>query len=262
MFKRKMSVAVYRSVAYLGVSTLLCAMLASTSYAQPKNSVAAGLDGVQHFGITVSNLERAYEFYTEVLGGKEIFRDGDFQGSEVHNALMQVDELKAIDLGINPRSVGIPNLKNGDQRLDVVFIQFRNAVIELLQYRDKDQKPWTEGTFAPPHQFTSPAFPTNMHVSFQVKEDIDFDKFIADLEKAAHARGMKNVKCNRTMAAKSDKERMALPAESNTFKITSGKSKGWSLAYCKGPEGEHLEFNQVKPPVKQLYDKAQQTYGE
>ena len=45
-----------------------------------KSPLGACLQGVQHFGLTVQNMDRAYEFYTEVLGGTEIMRDGDFQG--------------------------------------------------------------------------------------------------------------------------------------------------------------------------------------
>jgi catechol 2,3-dioxygenase-like lactoylglutathione lyase family enzyme len=45
-----------------------------------RNNAALGarLQGVQHFGLTVENMDRAFEFYTEVLGGSEVMRDGDF----------------------------------------------------------------------------------------------------------------------------------------------------------------------------------------
>lgn len=46
------------------------------------------LQGVQHFGLTVQNMERAFEFYTEVLGGTEVFRHGDFRGDPVQNTLL------------------------------------------------------------------------------------------------------------------------------------------------------------------------------
>ena len=36
------------------------------------------LQGIQHFGVTVQNMDRSFEFYTEVLGGTEVMRDGDF----------------------------------------------------------------------------------------------------------------------------------------------------------------------------------------
>src|SRR5262249_46358850 len=37
--------------------------------------LGARLQGVQHFGVTVQNMDRAFEFYTEVLGGSEVMRD-------------------------------------------------------------------------------------------------------------------------------------------------------------------------------------------
>src|SRR5215813_10763979 len=50
-----------------------------------RNNAALGarLQGVQHFGLTVHNMDRAFEFYTEVLGGNEVMRDGDFQGEKI-----------------------------------------------------------------------------------------------------------------------------------------------------------------------------------
>ena len=40
-------------------------------------------------------MERAYEFYTEVLGGTEVIRDGDFQGERIHNTLLADQEIEA-----------------------------------------------------------------------------------------------------------------------------------------------------------------------
>jgi len=100
--------------------------------------LGARLQGVQHFGLTVQNMERAYEFYTEVLGGTEVFRHGDFQGDSVQNTLLADQEIRANELHVSPAAIGVPNLREGDQRLDVRFIQFDNVVIELLQYRNAD----------------------------------------------------------------------------------------------------------------------------
>src|SRR4029077_16510812 len=50
--------------------------------------------GFQHFGMTVQNMDRAFEFYTAVLGGTEIMRDGDFHGERIHNTLMLNDEIE------------------------------------------------------------------------------------------------------------------------------------------------------------------------
>lgn len=240
---------------------VLAAFLATTlathaAAAQEAPPLGERLRGVQHFGITVHDLGRAHIFYTQVLGGTEVLRDGDFQGAPIQNTLMQVDELRAAQRGVNPRSVGVPDMRGGAQRLDVVFIQFDNVVIELLQYRDAAQRPFTGGSFAPAPQATSPAFPTNMHVSFQVADNVDFNRFIRDLESEAARRGMTNVACNRVVDVASEAARRASPLESSTNAITSGPSDGWALAYCKGPEGEQLEFNQVLGPVKARFDAA------
>lgn len=107
------------------------------------------LQGVQHFGVTVQNMDRAFEFYTEVLGGTEVMRDGDFQGEHIHNTLLTDQEMVT-----------------------------------------------------------------------------------------------------------SERERQSAPMSSNTNKITEGKSNGWALIYCKGPEGEQLEFVQALDPVKRVFSHA------
>jgi catechol 2,3-dioxygenase-like lactoylglutathione lyase family enzyme len=158
--------------------------------ARNSGPLGARLQGVQHFGLTVQNMERAYEFYTEVLGGTEVFRHGDFQGDTVHNTLLADQDIQANELGVNPRTIGVPDLRDGAQRLDVRFIQFDNVVIELLQYRDADQPMGGPRAFAEPVQHMSPAFPRMMHICFYVRDDVDFNKFITDLEAESARRGM------------------------------------------------------------------------
>jgi catechol 2,3-dioxygenase-like lactoylglutathione lyase family enzyme len=201
-------------------------------------------------------MDRAFEFYTEVLGGVEIMRDGDFHGEEIHNTLLLHEEIVAREAGVNPQTLAVPNLRHGAQRLDVRFVQFDNLVIELLQYRDQDQPAGRGKSFAAPHEETSPAYPASTHICFYVKDDTNFDQFIRDLEGEASKRGMTNVKANRTSPAKSDAERKSAPLSANTNKVKEGPSNGWSLIYCKGPEGEQLEFVQVLGPVKQTFDQA------
>ncbi|MFN7937349.1 MAG: VOC family protein [Bryobacteraceae bacterium] len=220
------------------------------------DALVARLRGVQHIGVTVQNMNRAFEFYTEVLGGTEVMRDGNFQGELIHNTLLLHEEIGAMERGINPHTVGVPDLRGGGQRLDVRFVQFENVVIELLQYRDQSQPAGSGSSFAPPQERTSPAYPSSAHICFYVQDDVDFDQFIEDLEAEAGRRGMTNVKANRTKAFASDAERRKAPRETNTIKIREGSSNGWSLMYCKGPEGEQLEFVQVLGPVKQTFDGA------
>lgn len=218
--------------------------------------LGARLQGVQHFGLTVQNMDRAFAFYTEVLGGTEIMRDGDFQGERIHNTLLTDQEIEARRRQVNPRTMGIPDLKDGAQRLDVRFIQFDNVVIELLQYRDAAQPAGSGASFAEPLDHMSPAFPRMMHICFHIRDDVDFNTFIADLEAESARRGMTQVRANRVITVTSEQERRAAPIEANSNGITEGRSNGWRLIYCKGPEGEQLEFVQALGPVKKVFDDA------
>ena len=220
--------------------------------------LGARLRGVQHFGLTVQNMDRAFAFYTEVLGGTEIMRDGDFQGERIHNTLLTDQEIEARVRRVNPRTMGIPDLRGGAQRLDVRFVQFDNVVIELLQYRDAAQPAGNGDAFAEPLDHMSPAFPRMMHICFHIRDDVDFNKFIADLEAEAKRRGMTQVRANRVIAVTTEQERLAAPREANSNGITEGKSNGWRPIYCKGPEGEQLEFVQALGPVKRVFDDARE----
>lgn len=218
--------------------------------------LGARLRGVQHFGLTVQDMERAFAFYTEVLGGTEIMRDGDFQGERIHNTLLTAEDIEARERHVNPRGRGVPDLRGGAQRLDVRFIQFDNVVLELLQYRDADQPMGGANAFAEPLARMSPAFPRMMHICFHIDDDVDFNVFIRDLEAESARRGMSQVRANRVVTVTSEAERKAAPLDANSNPITEGKSNGWRLIYCRGPEGEQLEFVQALGPVKQVFDGA------
>jgi len=228
----------------------------TSTAARNSGPLGARLQGVQHFGLTVQNMDRAFAFYTEVLGGTEVMRDGDFQGERIHNTLLTDQEIEARVRQVNPRTLGVPDLKSGAQRLDVRFIQFDNVVIELLQYRDAEQPAGSGAAFAEPLDHMSPAFPRMMHICFHIRDDVDFNKFIADLEAESARRGMTQVKANRVVTVRSETERASAPRDANSNGITEGKSNGWRLIYCKGCEGEQLEFVQALGPVKQTFDAA------
>ena len=221
-----------------------------------KGSLGSRLQGVQHFGVTVQNMDRAFEFYTQVLGGTEVMRDGDFHGERIHNTLLTDEEILAHERGVNPRTLGVPDLRSGAQRLDVRFVQFDNVVIELLQYRDADQPAGTGDAFAEPRQHMSPAYPRSMHICFYLRDDVDFNVFIQDLEAECSRRGMTQVKANRTITVLSESQRQQAPLDANSNAILEGKSNGWTLIYCKGPEGEQLEFVKALGPVKQTFNEA------
>jgi catechol 2,3-dioxygenase-like lactoylglutathione lyase family enzyme len=234
-----------------------------TSAAAEKNDEAPDarplgqrLQGAQHFGLTVQNMDRAFEFYTEVLGGKEVMRDGDFHGAPIQHTLMADQEIIANENKVDPSTIGVPDLGGGTQRLDVRFVQFDNFVIELLQYREADEPMGKGASWAEPRDHMSPAYPRSMHICFHLRDDVDFGKFIHDLEAECERRGMTQVKANRTVPVATEAERKAAPQEANANKIREGKSNGWGLIYCKGPEGEQLEFVQALDPVKTVFSDA------
>ena len=45
----------------------------------------------------------------------------------------------------------------------------------------------------------SPAYPRSMHICFYIRDDVDFNKFIHDLEAESARRGMTQVKANRVI---------------------------------------------------------------
>jgi catechol 2,3-dioxygenase-like lactoylglutathione lyase family enzyme len=208
---------------------------------------------VQHFGVTVQNMDRAFEFYTEVLGGTEVTRGGDLHGDRMHNAVLLNEEIDAKRQRIDPKTIGVPDLRGGAQRLDTRLVQFDNVVIELLQYRDRQRPQSSVDSFARPHDLTSPAYPRSMHICFHIRDDVDFNQFIRDLEVECARRGMTNVKANRVIAVPTEQARQQAPLDSNTNKITEGQFNGLAMMYAKGPEGEQLEFLQVLGRAKQVF---------
>jgi catechol 2,3-dioxygenase-like lactoylglutathione lyase family enzyme len=232
------------------------------------------LQGVQHFGITVYDMEKSMEFYTEVLGGKLAVKGDGFIGDIVHNTLFQADELKAGVEGIDPATLGVPNIRDGTKEaLDVRFISFGNTVVELLHFRDAKLTPnalnW--GIQLP----TGVGNANAPHLSFHVKDDVDINQFAQQLEEESRRRGI-DVICNRIINVNSEEERrkVALKYFVNRFwndpnyfvegysDADFGDFHGWSLFYCKGPNNEQLEFNQVTRSIRERFIKAQQAYNE
>jgi len=233
------------------------------------------LQGVQHVGVTVDDMAKSLEFYIEVLGGKLAVAGNGFYGDVLQNTLFQKEELDASERRVDPRSLGVPEIRTGaNEALDVVFISFGNTCLELLHFRDAKKDANAPNTF--------PKLPPGVghgnagHISFYVKDDVDLNAFAKRLEEECRRRGIDNVVCNRIIQVKSEKERRdaALKHCANKFWNDPeyfvegysdgdfGEFLGWSLFYCKGPNGEQLEFNQVTRNVKGLFDKARRAYNE
>jgi hypothetical protein len=99
-----------------------------------------------------------------------------------------------------------------------------------------------------------------MHICFYIQDDVDFDQFIADLEAESARRGMTQVKANRIVKIQSEQERQNAPLNTYSNKIQEGQSDGWTLIYCKGPEGEQLEFVKALGPVKRTFEDAMERH--
>lgn len=217
------------------------------------------LKGVNHVGITVEDIEKSLECYIEVLGGKLIVQGTSLASDMMHNTLFQKEELDAIELGINePKIIGVPNLREGEDDLDVYFIQFDNVVIELLHYTNAS----SHKTFDAKHSHSSPAFVNSMHIAFYLEDDVDIDEFAKNFEEECQKRQLKNVRFNRVIRVNSEMERKTTDIKYNSCKFIDGDFDGWTLLYFKGPNGEQLEFNQVTRKAKMLFDEARKEFQE
>jgi alkylhydroperoxidase/carboxymuconolactone decarboxylase family protein YurZ/ketosteroid isomerase-like protein/catechol 2,3-dioxygenase-like lactoylglutathione lyase family enzyme len=256
---------------------LVSLMSGSSHISDKEPNVNSGLGnylkGVHHFGVTVNDMAKSLEFYTEILGGKLVVSENSLVGDTIQNTLFQEDELDATNQGIDPKTVGIPNLRDSSEALDIKFISFGNACVELLHFKD------TASTSSSPQ--TAKSIPSHvghvnaMHLSFHVREDVDLNIFAKLLEEECQRRGMTNVVFNRVIRVKSEGERknIALKYNSNKFWYEQdslagneseeefGEFEGWALLYCKGPNGEQLEFNQATRKVKEHFEEAKEEYN-
>ncbi|MFB2922006.1 MULTISPECIES: nuclear transport factor 2 family protein [Aerosakkonema] len=239
-----------------------------------KSGLGHYLQGVQHFGITVDDMAKTMEFYIDVLGGKVALLGNGFIGPVLQNNLFQKEQIEAIERNVDPRSLGVPDLVDGSKEsLDVRFISFGNTVLEVIHFRDAKLTPNAPNVF---QKVPSCVGYANVpHISFHVKDDVNLNDFARILEEECQRRGLTEVVCNRVIHVKSHEERkkVALKYYANKFwndpeyfiegysDSDFGDFYGWSLFYCKGPNGEQLEFNQVTRTAKQNFIRAQQEYN-
>ncbi|WP_341529584.1 AtaL-like protein [Nostoc sp. UHCC 0302] len=225
-----------------------------------KSGLGHYLQGVQHFGMTVYDMPKSLEFYLDILGGKVAIGGDGFYGEALHNLLFQKEEVEALDKGLDPKALGVANIRDGsDMSLDVRFISFGNTVVELIHFRD------AKLTMAAPNFFekipSSVGYTNAPHLSFYVKDDVDIDDFAKKLEEECQRRGMTEVVVNRIIRANSTEEIKKLAPKFAKTDFT-GDFEGWALFYCKGPNGEQLEFNQVTRKAKENFTRAEAEYNQ
>src|SRR5262245_14616707 len=118
----------------------------------------AGVDGrpIRHRGTFDPKVEYREHDAVLVDGGSFVALRDDPEhrcpGEKIQNTLMLNDEIEAHEKKINPATNGVPDLRNGEQRLDVRFIQFDNMVLELLHYRENKEPMGTGAAWAPAHE--------------------------------------------------------------------------------------------------------------
>ena len=219
-------------------------------------------DAIQHVGITTSNLEKSVKFYTEVLGGVEVIGAGGdgWKGDDVYQLLMQA----AVIRGGGALKWAANITAHGTDSMDARYVSFGSMIIELLDYHSDEAKlgrslfpKFSDSTVAP-------SVAGNLHVSFNVRPSKDLNEFVTELEKKAHAAGYNDVICNRLVPVEVGPDGRPIlkpvPASKNSFTVHEGSFQGWSLAYCKGPFAEQLEFNQVVGKAKKVFDDALERY--
>jgi catechol 2,3-dioxygenase-like lactoylglutathione lyase family enzyme len=217
------------------------------------------MDAIQHVGLTTSDLKRSVQFYTEVLGGVEVLSTegvagGDgWNGTDVYYLLMQ----QALLNGSPEYAAQLQ--EGGTDQLDARYVSFGGMVIEFLDYHAKNHS-GRFPLFEVPGVNAAPSVVGNMHISFNIRPDVDLNDAILALEQKSHSKGFTNVWCNRLEEASSHADYAKIPAEKRSYPVTSGAFKGWSLAYCMGPDQEYIEFNQVISKAKLMFQQAQGDY--
>jgi len=230
------------------------------------------LTGLHHVGVTVDDLAKSVEFYVEVLGGRLALSGDGFDGETLHQTLFQRECLDAAERGTQLRSLGVASVRDGTEKLDVRLISFGSTLVELLHFRGAKLSPAAPGALAA--QPSAVGFNAAVHICFGVKEEIDLNQFALDLEAECRARGIV-VSCNRTVAVRSEAERRGAPARYAANKFWNdprypaegvsdeafGDFQGLGFFYCKGPNGEQLEFAQATRKVNGCFQLAQTRYA-
>jgi catechol 2,3-dioxygenase-like lactoylglutathione lyase family enzyme len=228
------------------------------------------LGGIHHVGVTVDDLAKSLEFYVEVLGGKPCLSGDGFAGEKLQQTLFQRELLDAAAGRVGAMN-GTASVGDGADKLDVRMISFGHTLVELLHFRDGNASPAAPGSI--PAGSSAVGANAAVHICFAVREEVDLNRFALDLEAECRARDIP-LTCNRTVAVASEAERRDAPAAiaANKFwndprypgaemdETAFGDFLGLGFFYCKGPNGEQLEFAQATRKAKAAMQQAGARY--
>jgi len=95
---------------------------------QKSSSGLPGFSHVEHIGLTVPDLNGAVAFYTEVLGGVELYRIGPFDAAQMPRTADRRDWTES-------------HLNLAGARFTIAMLQFGpNVMLELIQYDKPDNR--------------------------------------------------------------------------------------------------------------------------
>jgi hypothetical protein len=190
-------------------------------------------------------MKKSLNFYLEKLGGVLIGSVNSLSGNEIRNSIFS----REIKLG----DINVPDMDK--YFFDSYLIYMGGVIIELIRLRDNNVLPddgEITGVFLKYHESTSPAFKNNMHFAFLLN-DIDINGFVFN----AYENSAPGLICNKCKLNTLSSELIY-----NSFYVKNGHFKGWTLAYCKGIDGEQFEFNLVNEKALDLFKAASNRYME
>ncbi|XP_046585052.1 uncharacterized protein LOC124292025 [Haliotis rubra] len=203
------------------------------------------LHGIAYVSVTTDNLTASTQFYTQVLGGMLVPElTFTFSGDSHYYRMFQKEILDARSQGVDPAQLGVPDIKdNGTYEVRGNFIVFDNGIIQLVTYALKSSS--SDIVFDIRDRRTSACYIAAPHICFWVKDDVDFNHYIAELERNSRDLGFHQVKVNRPVKIHNEAERLAVPENQLGITFDSGDFAGLSFAYFKGPRGEQLELGRI-----------------
>ena len=205
------------------------------------------LYGVHHIGVTTDDIAASLKFYSDVMGGTVLtsLTMNNVNSDGVYYSFFRQEILQASHTAADLSAAGIPDIAtDGTEKCDFVFVLFSNMVIRLGRF---SSRPAGDVLFNARHLSSSPAYVSSGHLTFWVKETVDLNQFVQNVEAASRNLDLKQVQGNRAVdvASASDLDKVPLSKYSYSISGTLTNFDGLTYTYIKGPSGEQLEFLQL-----------------
>jgi len=226
-----------RAVATLAVAaSLFWSCSATPSCNKPSKTLSGvpyergagqGLARIEFVTVTVDCLDKAGKFYGDVMGYKEVSlcpylwdksctEEGyvRYSGADHQAAIFQFDD---------PRTVPdlTKSLADGGHEIHTRFYVHGNSVVQLLKFASAGGK-----VFDLREARTSPCWMAKAHLDFWIKDGIDANAYIADVEARSADLGLSDVAFNRPVPQESRADRQKVPMDKYANKVQGGAFDG------------------------------------